>query len=437
MPDAPSYPSRMKFTSDVRRIREARTLTLEALHAETKIPLSVLEEFEETGLFDNPMFNRVYLRSLVRTYASFIGIPTKTMLEALDEALLDTYEGSLARLYLPDSAPQPEPVPEAETVPPVVDLPVPEEPAVEEPVVEEPAAPEASTVEETSPEEPVEEEPVAEEPAVEEPVAEEPAPEEPVVDESTASKEIGVVEEIQHLLQAEERVQNNAPEASAEEEISVDTPAEPASRGRTSPPLLTTAEATRAARSPGARRMQPLDLKRRAWYTQWVVIVGTVLVFAAAIWAVIVLIDRPDEAASQQAAPAALAVADSAAADTMAAPARPQLVLNDTLYVVLLATEKVEKIQIRRDDDLLRSYWIEEGVAKAFPALERIVFENRLDIIRLFVEGFEFPTDIRDEEDRVVITRAGLMAFADTLTTMPISLPAPPDTIPMWPVRGQ
>ena len=39
MPDAPSYPSRMKFTRDLRRIREERTLTLEALHAETKIPL--------------------------------------------------------------------------------------------------------------------------------------------------------------------------------------------------------------------------------------------------------------------------------------------------------------------------------------------------------------------------------------------------------------
>ena len=49
----------------------------------------------------------------------------------------------------------------------------------------------------------------------------------------------------------------------------------------------------------------------------------------------------------------------------------------------------------------------------------------------------QLPTDIRDEDDRLVITRAGLQAFADTLTTMPISLPALPDTIPMWPVRAQ
>ena len=59
MSEASSYPSRLKFSSDLRRIREERHLALEALHDETKIPLDVLQDFEETGLFDNPMFNRV------------------------------------------------------------------------------------------------------------------------------------------------------------------------------------------------------------------------------------------------------------------------------------------------------------------------------------------------------------------------------------------
>ena len=84
MSEASSYPSRLKFSSDLRRIREKRDLTLEALHDETKIPLDVLQDFEKTGLFDNPMFNRVYLRMLVRTYALFVAIPSKEALEALD-----------------------------------------------------------------------------------------------------------------------------------------------------------------------------------------------------------------------------------------------------------------------------------------------------------------------------------------------------------------
>ena len=69
MSEASSYPSRLEFPSDLRRIRQERGLTLETLHEETKIPLGVLQDFEETGLFDNPVFNRVYLRSLVRTGA--------------------------------------------------------------------------------------------------------------------------------------------------------------------------------------------------------------------------------------------------------------------------------------------------------------------------------------------------------------------------------
>src|SRR5690606_37536579 len=41
------------------------------------------------------MFNRVYLRSLVRTYAEMIHIPTDTALSALDKALNGTYRGEL------------------------------------------------------------------------------------------------------------------------------------------------------------------------------------------------------------------------------------------------------------------------------------------------------------------------------------------------------
>ena len=468
----------MEFSSDLRRIRESRGLTLEGLHEETKIPLSVLEDFEETGLFDNPMFNRVYLRSLVRTYASYVGIPKKAMLEALDEALLESYKGDLARFYLEEDPAETTEAPPAEAVAagapasteapstpeepavgepaadddgasaeapvaeaPVMEAPVVEAPASEEPVAEEPTAEDASA-EDASAEDASAEDAVAEAPVVEASVVEAPASEASAVDASSVEdttaaeppspKDDTVVKEIQHMLLAGEKARAQAVGAPSSSEEAASSAPLPVSRGRTRPPMLTTAEATRASQE--GRSLRPLDVKRRAWYTQWMIIVFAVVGFVAAIWAVLFLIQQPDD--TSQSAAVDTAVVDTAAA-TIAEPPQPRLTLDDTLYVVLLAVEKVERIQIRRDDDLLRAYWIEQGVAKAFPALERIVFENRLDLIRLFVEGFEYPTDIRDEDGRVVITRAGLQTLADTLTTPPVPLPTPPDTIPLWPVRGQ
>ena len=350
MSEASSYPSRLEFSSDLRRIREERGLTLEALHEETKIPLSVLQDFEETGLFDNPMFNRVYLRSLVRTYALFVDIPSKVALEGLDEALLDSYKGRLAIAFLGEKPPEDEEMPEAE-------------------------APEAETLGAETPEAEAEKPP-------EKPVAKAPV--------------------------AQEKVK---------------TPA------KTTPPLLTTASSWES-RSLGSRR-QLVDFKERASYTQWILIVGAVFAFSAAILAVIVLIDRPDGAEQQQAVPV-----DTTAVDTVAvAPSRPKITIGDTLDFVVVAAQKVERLHVTRDEDARRPYWIEEGRANAYPALERIILEDRLDRIRLLVEGYPYPIDRLDAQGRLVITRAAVEAFVDTITTLPVRLPVAPDTIRLLPIR--
>ncbi len=501
MPDAPSYPSRRKFVSDLRRIRESRSLTLEGLHNETKIPLSVLEEFEATGLFDNPMFNRVYLRSLVRTYASYIDIPTKSMLAALDEALLNTYDGSLASQFLQDATaetpipPAPQPVapeePEADTphhgdTAPESEAPVgtaagkdddadeekeSEPEAADEPqaaaepqAVAEPeiahtdevtqiAAPRDTVAEvasageedasgtETGPADPPVVRPSEEVSASQEEPSSAKAPPEDKATEDAGARDaasVDVVQEIESLLRAGQKGQGSVSEKTADSEFldPIPSPVEEPPPPRTHPPLLTTAEAAREGQTPG-RRVQPVDVKRRAWYTQWMIIVVVVVGFAGAIWVVLLMLDRPDGVDAQQAGPAPTPAADTATTQTVTAPPRPRLALDDTLYVVLLANEKVERILIQRDDDLRRAYWIEAGVAKAYPAFDRIVFENKLDIIRLFVSGYEYPTTIRNEDGHVVITREGLQAFADTLSRPPESLPALPDTIPLYPVRGQ
>ncbi len=86
-----------QFAQDLRRIRESRDIPLQAIHEETKIPLNLIVAFEVSGLFNHPMFNRVYLRSFVRTYAEVVGLNIEKALAALDEALEGRYDGSLLR----------------------------------------------------------------------------------------------------------------------------------------------------------------------------------------------------------------------------------------------------------------------------------------------------------------------------------------------------
>lgn len=100
MSDAHRQESGARLADQLRRIREARGLTLQDLNNETKIPLSLLNAFEETALFDHPQFNRVYLRSVVRTYASALGISGDRASEALDSAFEGTYANELAQEYL-------------------------------------------------------------------------------------------------------------------------------------------------------------------------------------------------------------------------------------------------------------------------------------------------------------------------------------------------
>lgn len=113
MSEASSPAPGQRFAQDLHRIRKAQGVSLEDLHQETKIPLGLLEQFEASGLFDHPMFNRVYLRSLVRTYARKVDLPIPLALDMLDRALDGTYAGELAAEYF-DEAPQPP----ADTAPP-------------------------------------------------------------------------------------------------------------------------------------------------------------------------------------------------------------------------------------------------------------------------------------------------------------------------------
>ena len=108
--------------------------------------------------------------------------------------------------------------------------------------------------------------------------------------------------------------------------------------------------------------------------------------------------------------------------------AAASVTLTDTMMFAVVAEEPLSPIRIQRDDDLRRPYYIEAGEAGVFPAQEEIILEETLDDIQLFLEGYEYPTDQRDELGRIVIDRSAAEEFVDTLQGEPVSLPAERDT---------
>lgn len=116
-----------RFVHDLRTLREDRGVSLQRIQTETRIPIDVLRQFEENGLEGSRTFNRVYLRSLVRTYAQSIGIPVAGVMQGLDDALEGRYGGlqtdgrrtatSEASADEPVAAPLPEPIAAADSLP--------------------------------------------------------------------------------------------------------------------------------------------------------------------------------------------------------------------------------------------------------------------------------------------------------------------------------
>lgn len=381
MPEASHSNTGQQLADDLRRIREDRDVSLDALHDETKIPVGLLQQFEETGLFDHPMFNRVYLRSLIRAYAEMVEIPTDTALTALDQALDGSYDGLLVTRYLKasseDSTPQ----------------------NVEVEVAQKADEEEAGEVLRRKKREDEATEKAAVTTA-------------PVVAAAAS-------EDIEKASEQKAR----SPEAPKEAEL----PQMPKTRPRT----------TAKRRQPTPRRSKRStsgqgrsEIKLGGINPAYVFGGIGVLLLGGIIWAIINYVDFGSSAQDLQQAQAladSTARADSlasaqaqAAAEAERQPQRANITLGDTLnFVVIADQDKVQGIRITRDDDVRRPYWIEQGVAQAFPAQRRIIIDDKLDIIRVLLNGYPYPTTNRDDRGRLVITRESAQAFVDTLTGQP------------------
>lgn len=102
--------TRRRYAGDLRTLREQQGVSLETIYVETRIPKSVLIDYETSGLYYNESFNEVYLRSLTKAYALAVGLEVDRILSALERALDGSYNGGLMSAHEPgeEEAAEPE-----------------------------------------------------------------------------------------------------------------------------------------------------------------------------------------------------------------------------------------------------------------------------------------------------------------------------------------
>lgn len=124
MPTSENIVGGQRFEMDLRRIREAKNISIDELSRKTHITPDVLIQFEESGLINHPRFNNVYLRALVKTYAEALRVPVDGAVQALEDTLAGNYTGHLSKYIgakdTKTNAPSPKvEAPKAEKVTPV------------------------------------------------------------------------------------------------------------------------------------------------------------------------------------------------------------------------------------------------------------------------------------------------------------------------------
>ncbi len=312
MPDESVAQAGSRFARDMKRIREKRNVSRSDIHDATMISVELIRSFEERGLVDHPRFNRVYLRSFVRSLAQSIDIDASLAVHELERALEGGYTNRLAVEYLGEEPEDPVDAPE----------------------------PEAATPPDTSASEPIQ--------------------------DSSLSR----------------------------------SPTRSSHRG-------TAGSATVA-----------------------VAVVFGLIIVAGLVWVSWTQWGRSADSEPTP-PPAADTTTEQTAAspDTTSNPTPSRPVLGDTIYITVIASEgRVDPIRIRRDTDLRRPYYIEQGEAAVFPAQDSVVMERELDLITVLVDGYTFPIDPEDADGPIRITRASAQAFLDTAMLARTSVPASPDT---------
>lgn len=442
--------ARERFSRDMRRLREDQGLSIKEVYDETRIAQTLIESFEEGRLYDHPNYNRVYLRSFVRAYGECVGISSERALSALDAALDGTYEGGLGSKATEDAV---EEASESPASSPEDERGSDSDEGSEPPTAQEEERADVDASEDED-EEGAESEETRDESSEEE-LSEEELPSPPTSaspsesatdadDESASEDESGPSEE--HPLRMDKRTADTEGEPASLDSGGTGVVGDPKTVGGSSgdpssmPPRGPVGGSSTPSRPSVGRRSRDrsrwkrlLRSNRREILFAGIGIVIVSLVLAGLGFA---YFSRTQVKEQETATVVPDTTVDEAAAvDTTSEVSEPSappadVTLGDQVHVMIQGTQPVTEIRIQRDQDLRRPYWIEEGDAAVFPFEQRITLEEELENIRLFVEGYPYPTDVRDPLNRIEITRDQAEEFVDTLRGSPASLSVTPDTIP-------
>ena len=88
------------FLSDLVEIRRKNGVTLDDIRVRTKVYPHIIAQFEQDGLNEHPLFNVLYLKAFVRSYADVVGISPGVASQSYADALEGKYDRRLAVEYL-------------------------------------------------------------------------------------------------------------------------------------------------------------------------------------------------------------------------------------------------------------------------------------------------------------------------------------------------
>jgi len=80
------------LAADLKRIREMRGLTVAQVSRAMHQGADVIESIERSLLMDNPIFNAIYLRPMLRKYGQMLKLEEEKFLHAADQAFEGVYE---------------------------------------------------------------------------------------------------------------------------------------------------------------------------------------------------------------------------------------------------------------------------------------------------------------------------------------------------------
>ena len=380
MPEDDVSAAGRRFARDLRRIRSRQNVSIDDVRDETKIPKGLIDSFEETALLDHDIFNHVYLRSFVRTYARTIHISPDDVSRAFEKVVEGTYRNELAREYLPDEAREEE----EERTEGTVDTDRAEKAADREREGDAEAIGAAGTGAAAGQQE-----------------------EAPVTD-----RDQGAEAEEESVAEKEED-----PAAGQRDELGAEADREePSEASRERPPAWT----EKSGSSTGRRSSRKQRERSSDNSAKWIAGLAAVAVLVVIMWVFVAPGGgNGGETANVQTDNGEAAAEQTAAAEQEGSPTDAEpITLNETMIFRVTATSEdgVQDLKVTRDNDARRPYWIEAGASDTFQAQNRIVFEQQLDEINLQVQGYPIPTDQRDAQGRLVITRERAQGYLDSLS---------------------